>query len=185
VKNVGSKLDTKLKSGDMKESELLQEASDIMQKMKSMPGMGDLQSMLAKMGMGHMMPGGAGGGAKVNVNAMKANLDRNLKAAKNKERLLAKLEKNKQDAQAANLKSTGVDTAGRENLVFSKGEQVERSVKPGPGAACTGTGTGTEGTGTGAGTGTADHPPGKNKHKNRKKKNKNKNTETTTETTTE
>ena len=39
VKNVGSKLDTKLKSGDMKESELLQEASDIMQKMKSMPGM--------------------------------------------------------------------------------------------------------------------------------------------------
>ena len=127
VKNVGSKLDDKLKSGDMKESELLQEASDIMQKMKSMPGMGDLQSMLAKMGMGHMMPGGAGGGAKVNVNAMKTNLDRNLKAAKNKERLLAKLEQSKQQRH---LTSNGVDSEGRENLVFSKGEQVERSVRP-------------------------------------------------------
>ena len=131
VKNVGSKLDDKLKSGDMKESELLQEASDIMQKMKSMPGMGDLQSMLAKMGMGHMMPGGGGGkgGGKVNMNAMQANLDRNLKSAKNKERMLANLEKKREAkaAQSVNLQSTGVDNAGRENLVFSKGEPAERS----------------------------------------------------------
>ena len=149
VKNVGNKLDTKLKSGDMKESELLQEASDIMQKMKSMPGMGDLQSMLAKMGMGHMMPGGKGGG-KVNMNAMQANLDKNLKAAKNKERLLANLEKRQSEKQttsklettsklqsASSLQSTGLDKSGRENLIFSKGEQVERSsVKP-PDAAST------------------------------------------------
>ena len=139
VKNVGSKLDTKLKSGDMKESELLQEASDIMQKMKSMPGMGDLQSMLAKMGMGHMMPGGSGGGGKVNVNAMKSNLDRNIKAAKNKERMLANLEKRQKEARDAKeatatttvssskLKNVGIDNTGFENLVFSKGEQVERS----------------------------------------------------------
>jgi len=127
VKNVGNKLDTKLKSGDMKESELLQEASDIMQKMKSMPGMGDLQSMLAKMGMGHMMPGGKSGG-KVNVNAMQANLDRNLKAAKNKERLLSNLEKRQNEKLAASsLHSVGIDKSGRENLVFSKGEEVERS----------------------------------------------------------
>jgi NADP-dependent 3-hydroxy acid dehydrogenase YdfG len=129
VKNVGSKLDDKLKSGDMKESELLQEASDIMQKMKSMPGMGDLQAMLAKMGMGHMMPGGSNGGGKVNMNAMKANLDRNLKAAKNKERLLAKLEQKKK-LQTTSVQSLGVDDKGFESLVFSKGEQVERSVKP-------------------------------------------------------
>ena len=131
VKSVGSKLDDKLKSGDMKESELLQEASDIMQKMKSMPGMGDLQSMLAKMGMGHMMPGGGKGGGKVNMNAMQANLDRNLKSAKNKERMLANLEKkreaNKLNLQSVNLQSAGIDNAGRENLVFSKGEPAERS----------------------------------------------------------
>lgn len=127
VKSVGSKLDDKLKSGDMKESELLQEASDIMQKMKSMPGMGDLQSMLAKMGMGHMMPGGGKGGGKVNMNAMQANLDRNLKSAKNKERMLANLEKKREAKANANLQSTGVDNTGRENLVFSKGEPAERS----------------------------------------------------------
>jgi hypothetical protein len=140
VKTVGSKLDTKLKSGDMKESELLQEASDIMQKMKSMPGMGDLQAMLAKMGMGHMMPGGGGG--KVNTSAMKSNLDRKLKDAKNKERMLANLEKRKQSASlnsaslnsaslnSASLNSVGLDSEGRESLVFSKGEHVERSVRP-------------------------------------------------------
>ena len=160
VKNVGSKLDDKLKSGDMKESELLQEASDIMQKMKSMPGMGDLQAMLAKMGMGHMMPGGSNnnGGGKVNMNAMQSNLDRNLKAAKNKERLLAKLEEKKKNLQSSSnngLHSSGVDQKGFENLVFSKGEQVERSIKP--------TGTG-EGTNTNTSTG--------NKKKNKKKKNK-------------
>jgi hypothetical protein len=127
VKNVGAKLDDKLKSGDMKESELLQEASDIMQKMKSMPGMGDLQSMLSKMGMGHMMPGGKSGG-KVNVNAMQANLEKNLKAAKNKERLLSKLEE-RNKAKSSSLQSVGVDKTGRESLIFSTGEQVERSVK--------------------------------------------------------
>ena len=159
VKNVGSKLDDKLKSGDMKESELLQEASDIMQKMKSMPGMGDLQAMLAKMGMGHMMPGGStSGGGKVNVNAMKANLDRNLKAAKNKERLLSNLEKRKaeQQAQQTHLQSVGVDAEGRESLVFSKGEQVERSAKP-------------------------PATPSKTSGAAKKKKNKNKNVEVTAE----
>jgi len=109
--------------------------------------------MLTKMGMGHMMPGGStSGGGKVNVNAMKANLDRNLKAAKNKERLLSNLEKRKAEQQQAqqtqaqqtqaqqtqqqaqqtqsHLQSVGVDAEGRESLVFSKGEQVERSAKP-------------------------------------------------------
>ena len=62
VKNVGNKLDEKMKSGDIKESELLKEASDIMEKMKTMPGMGNIQSMMAKMGM----PMGAmGGGGKI------------------------------------------------------------------------------------------------------------------------
>ena len=38
VKNVGSKLDNKIKSGDIKESELMQEATELMSKMKDMPG---------------------------------------------------------------------------------------------------------------------------------------------------
>ena len=38
VKKVGSKLDSKLKSGEIKESELMEEASQLMEKMKNMPG---------------------------------------------------------------------------------------------------------------------------------------------------
>jgi hypothetical protein len=52
-----------------------------------------------------------------------------LKAAKNKERLLAKLEQKKAVAATNSLHSAGVDQSGRQNLVFSKGEEVERSMK--------------------------------------------------------
>ena len=87
VKNVGLKLDAKIKSGDIKESELLSEANDIMNKMKDMPGMGDIQSLLSKMGMG--------GKGKVNIGAMEGMLNKNLKSAKMKERMKANMEKNK------------------------------------------------------------------------------------------
>jgi len=130
VKNVGSKLDEKLKSGDMKESELLEEASELMKKMKNMPGMGDLQSMLSKMGMN----AGKGSG-KVNVSAMQSNLDKKLKEAKNRERMVNNMEKRKAaatQAATATLAPTPdinklYDTSNPENLVFSTGETVERS----------------------------------------------------------
>ena len=86
VKNVGDKLDTRIKSGELKESELILEATEIMNKMKNMSGMGDIQELLAKMGMG---------GEKLNTGAMEAQLDRKLKAAKTKERILAKAERNR------------------------------------------------------------------------------------------
>lgn len=52
VQNVGGKLDSKIKSGEIKESELMKEANELLGKMKDMPGMGDIQSLLKKMGMG-------------------------------------------------------------------------------------------------------------------------------------
>lgn len=145
VKSVGSKLDTKIKEGDMKESELLQEASEMMKKMKDMPGMGNIQSMLSKMGMNPGMASGMGGkgGGKMNVSAMQANIERNLKNAKNKERLLQKLSEKKAAAATAaaaeavaayhdnnnnnNNNTSSQSSSEFENLVFSKGENVERS----------------------------------------------------------
>lgn len=129
VKNVGSKLDEKIKAGDMKESELLEEASELMKKMKNMPGMGDIQSMLSKMGMN----AGKGSG-KVNVDAMQANLNQRLKESKNKERLLKKLAEKKiaqAQAQAAQqaAQAQQVQQQPPENLVFSKGEKMERSTR--------------------------------------------------------
>jgi len=135
VKNVGSKLDEKIKAGDMKESELLEEASELMKKMKNMPGMGDLHSMLNKMGMNT-------GKGKVNVDAMQTNINQKLKESKNRERLLKKLAEKKTEAmrqaaqQAAYQASqTAAHQAAQqvvENLVFSKGEPVERSTREQP-----------------------------------------------------
>lgn len=51
VKNVSDRLDVKLKEGDINEKELMSEVGDLMSKMKHMPGMDNLHSMLGKMGM--------------------------------------------------------------------------------------------------------------------------------------
>jgi len=150
VKSVGSKLDERLKSGDINETELLKEASEMVQKMKDMHGMGNIQSMMSKMGMG--MPGGG----KMNMGAMQANLDRNMKASQQKDRMRSRLDARRAQAaaqaqqtqeqaqqtqlQAAAAQQTQAQAAqqsklhkvsnqdGVENLVFSTGENVERSI---------------------------------------------------------
>lgn len=89
VKNVGDKLDSKMKSGEIKESELMAEATEIFNRMKNTPGMGgmgDIQSMLSKMGLG-------GAGAKLNTGAMEEQMKRNLKMAQMKERMKANIGK--------------------------------------------------------------------------------------------
>ena len=73
VQNVGGKLDSKIKSGEIKESELMQEAGELLGKMKDMPGMGDIQSMLSKMGMNGS--GGSGGGMG-DMSGILANMSR-------------------------------------------------------------------------------------------------------------
>lgn len=125
VKTVGDKLDSKIKSGDLKESELISEATDLMNKMKNMPGMGNIQSMLNKMGFA----------GKVNPNAMESQLNKNMKAALNKERMLAKLEATRlakeQQAQAQTQQQTSQKSCAvsDEELtkIFSTGEKVERT----------------------------------------------------------
>jgi len=60
VKNVSEKLDSRMKSGEISQNELMTEASEMLNKMKNMPGMGNIQEMMSKMGMGGMNMGGAG-----------------------------------------------------------------------------------------------------------------------------
>jgi len=128
VKTVGDKLDSKLKSGELKESEMIQEATDIMNKMKNMPGMGNIQSMLSKMGMGGLS------GGKVNTAAMEAQLNQRLKMAKTKERIRAKAEANAIAKAAAQLQTqqgqqtTQSNMSIEETLKFiNDGEKVERT----------------------------------------------------------
>ena len=90
IKKVGNKLDTKLKSGEIKESEIMQEAMDLMDKMESMPGMANMKNMLNQMGMP-----GMGKNGKVNMVAMRGKLNQNMRGAKQRERMLRKLEQRK------------------------------------------------------------------------------------------
>jgi len=125
VKNVGDKLESRIKSGDIKESELMAEASEIMNKMKNMPGMGDIQAMLSKFGLG-------GKGGKMNTSAMESQLGKNLKAAQMKERMRAKADAIRAQKELEKKPTQGPmvqNTLSDEQLVsiFSKGEKVERT----------------------------------------------------------
>jgi hypothetical protein len=126
VKSVGDKLDKKMKSGEIKESELMKEATDIMNKMKNMPGMGNIQSMLSKMGLG----GAMGGGGKMNMGAMEANLNQRMKMAQMKERMQAKAASNAK-ARAEQEQTSGQQQAAisDEELMklFSSTEKAERT----------------------------------------------------------
>ena len=132
VKNVGDKIDSRIKSGELKESELISEATDLMNKMKNMPGMDNIQSMLSKMGMGGM----GGKGAKMNMGAMEAQLQKNMKAAQMKERMKAKAEAANlaKTSQANNSMNNQVPTQSNNQItdeqlisIFSTGEKVERT----------------------------------------------------------
>lgn len=115
VKSVGTKLDTKIKKGDIKESELIEEAQEMVEKMQSIPGMGNMQDLLNKMGMG---------GGKVNMSAMKSQMGQNLRQAKMKERMqqkLAERQKQKEEQENSNLKPS------ENGSIFSTGEVVEKT----------------------------------------------------------
>ena len=88
VKNIGSKLEAKFKSGEIKESELMEEAQGIMKKMETMPGM---KEMMSSMGMN---PGG-----KFDFKGMANKMQQNMKQAKTKERMKEKMERNRREKE--------------------------------------------------------------------------------------
>lgn len=79
VKNIGTKLENKIKSGEVKQSELLEEATEIMKNLKNIPG---IKEMMSKMGMN----------GKMDFKGMANKMQDNLKMAKMKERLNKKRE---------------------------------------------------------------------------------------------
>ena len=138
IKSVGTKLDSKLKSGELKESEIMQEASELMAKMKSMPGMNNLASMLSKMGMNMPGMGGAGGG-KVNFGAMQSQLNKNMKQSQMRERLLKKVQDKQAAAAAAAATAASAASAatktpnvGATTAVFTSGEKPAKTPRPAP-----------------------------------------------------
>ena len=135
VKNIGGKIDEKIKSGEIKESELMEEGMELLNKMKNMPGMGNMEQMFSQMGIP-----GLGKGAKINMGAMESQLNKNMKNAKTKERLRAKVEANakareKHTSLASNTIPDSKPPISDEELLkfFSteaKAEKTPRGAKP-------------------------------------------------------
>lgn len=93
VKKVGGKLDSKIKSGDIKESELMDEASELMKKMKDMPGMDNLQNLFKGMNIPGM-------GKKARFNT--AAFERMQKEQENKEKMMERAKKRAEEKKSMN-----------------------------------------------------------------------------------
>jgi len=85
AKKVGDKLDSKIKSGEIKESELLEEASQYMNNLKDMPGAEGMKDLLSKFGLNNM--------SKAQTGAMQAEMGRRVTKSKQQERMRAELER--------------------------------------------------------------------------------------------
>ena len=121
VKNIGGKLEEKISSGQVKESELLEEATQIMDKIQDIPG---LKEMMAKMGLN----------GKMDFKAMANKMQQHMQGSKTKERLQKKREnrmnekskvaKSEAPEPKADIKQTSEDT-----FVFKVGESPQKSNK--------------------------------------------------------
>ncbi len=121
VKKVGSKLDSKLKSGEIKESELMEEASELMEKMKNMPGMKNMDKILGQMGL----PTG-GKNSKVSMGAFQSQMKANIGRAKQRERMLKKLEERKRQREMQPNYNTSSWSGNNETNI----EKTSRDAEP-------------------------------------------------------
>ena len=97
VKSVGSKLDTKLKDGSIKEDELLEEANELMGKMNGViPGLGNIGDLLSGLG---------GGANKRSMNMAAAQMQAQMQLNRSRSRLQTKLEQRR--TQSANSEAAG------------------------------------------------------------------------------
>jgi hypothetical protein len=124
VKNIGGKIESKIKSGEIKESELMSEGMDLLNKMKSMPGMGDMSKIFSQMGIP-----GLDKNTKVNMGAMEAQMNKNMKMAKMKERMKAKSEQKAQPQASTPSSASQSKALSEEELIkiFSNGEKAQKT----------------------------------------------------------
>ena len=126
MKNIGSKLQTKMKSGEISEEEIMKEASELMGKMK---GFGDGKGGFADI-MKNMAQGLAGGKTKVNMDA----LNRMGKQMATKERMMNKLEQKRQEKNARESEKVkySLNTTGSPNdYVFTLDEEEKQEKSKG------------------------------------------------------
>lgn len=114
IKKVSTKLDEKLKSGEIKKSELMKEANEIMTKLQSTPGMKGMEKMFSKMG------GLGGKNTKLNMNLFKSMMEKNQKQSSQKERMLRKLEKRKMERKLQEMQEKAKQTYSNQNKDYDE-----------------------------------------------------------------
>ena len=121
MKTIGDKLQTKMKSGEISEEEIMKEASELMGKMK---GMGGGKGRFADI-MKNMAQGMLGKNTRFNTTAFN-NMEKKMTA---KDRMRAKLEQKRQaQAPAAqpNIRFLLQQTNASNNYVFSLPEETDQ-----------------------------------------------------------
>jgi hypothetical protein len=110
IENINKKINSKMKDGSIKESELLEEATEIFKNMKNMPGMNNFNDILKSMNLDKFMPKGG----KINPNTFQNMMEQNVKMSKMKERMRKKAETNK-EGFSANVSANNANTASANN----------------------------------------------------------------------
>jgi hypothetical protein len=122
VKNIGGKLEEKISSGQVKESELLEEATEIMDKIQDIPG---LKEMMAKMGLN----------GKMDFKAMANKMQQHMKGSKTKERLQKKREMNakerekKEKEKEKEVEKVNIEQKNEDTFVVKIGDAPQKSNK--------------------------------------------------------
>ena len=110
IDNINKKINSKMKDGSIKESELLEEATEIFKNMKNMPGMNNFNDILKSMNLDKFMPKGG----KINPNTFQNMMEQNVKMSKMKERMRKKAETSK-EGFSANVTNTNVTNTNATN----------------------------------------------------------------------
>jgi hypothetical protein len=101
----------------------MSEGMDLLNKMKSMPGMGDMSKIFSQMGIP-----GLGKNTKVNMGAMESQMNKNMKTAKMKERMRAKFEQKTAAATTTPTSDVKPQLSEEELIkIFSSGEKAEKT----------------------------------------------------------
>lgn len=127
VKNIGSKMDSKLKSGNINQEELMEEANKLMGKMNNLPGMGNIQEMLSKMGMG-----GLNNLNKRNMAQAASHMRQNMQQTNMKDRLKRKLEeRQKLKEQETQSLQTSIKEEVKQELKWTMdaNEKMEKTLR--------------------------------------------------------
>lgn len=102
VKQIGGKIDKKMKDGSIKQEELVKEAGEIMEKIQDIPG---LKNVMSQMGMN---------GGKMDLKGMMNKMQNSMRGAKMKDRMREKLRKRQQEQASMdnnpNLTKTSTNT---------------------------------------------------------------------------